>query len=233
MATMRADMRLAYRNAKFSAASCATAGVLFSCLFASVCASAQKAPQPPKPADEGPNLEVTMKFIQDKLTEQGTIHYALYTHDNLSGADTGTQVSFEVSSFTFDGCKYDFRSKWDISKNGDAPSGMHEDGSIEHFKSAEVRTAESWWNQELADEGSPSRTARAEPDVFVLSLVEGGWKKKECKENGQEVACPKPNLWSRMGHTWSFRDEDTANRVAKALVHAVELCGGGSKPEPF
>jgi hypothetical protein len=30
-----------------------------------------------------------------------------------------------------------------------------------------------------------------------------------------------------------FRDEETADRVAKALVHAVELCGGGSKPEPF
>jgi hypothetical protein len=24
-----------------------------------------------------------------------------------------------------------------------------------------------------------------------------------------------------------------ADRVAKALVHAVELCGGGPKPEPF
>jgi hypothetical protein len=30
-----------------------------------------------------------------------------------------------------------------------------------------------------------------------------------------------------------FRDEDTANRAAKAMVHAVELCGGGSQPEPF
>jgi hypothetical protein len=30
-----------------------------------------------------------------------------------------------------------------------------------------------------------------------------------------------------------FRDEDTADRVAKAFVHAIELCGGGSKPELF
>jgi hypothetical protein len=31
-----------------------------------------------------------------------------------------------------------------------------------------------------------------------------------------------------------IRDEDLANRVAKAMLHAVELCGGGgSKPEPF
>jgi hypothetical protein len=29
-----------------------------------------------------------------------------------------------------------------------------------------------------------------------------------------------------------FADEEMANRVAKALVHAVELCGGGNK-DPF
>jgi hypothetical protein len=33
--------------------------------------------------------------------------------------------------------------------------------------------------------------------------------------------------------SWAFPDEDVANRVAKAIVHAVELCGGGSQPEPF
>jgi hypothetical protein len=34
-------------------------------------------------------------------------------------------------------------------------------------------------------------------------------------------------------NTLVFFDEQLANRVAKALVHAVELCGGGTKPEPF
>jgi hypothetical protein len=29
-----------------------------------------------------------------------------------------------------------------------------------------------------------------------------------------------------------FLDEDVANRIAKAMVHAVELCGGGNK-DPF
>jgi len=31
---------------------------------------------------------------------------------------------------------------------------------------------------------------------------------------------------------FALYDESLANRIAKALVHAVELCGGGSK-EPF
>ena len=33
--------------------------------------------------------------------------------------------------------------------------------------------------------------------------------------------------------TICFFDEQLANRVANAMVYAVELCGGGSKPEPF
>jgi hypothetical protein len=31
---------------------------------------------------------------------------------------------------------------------------------------------------------------------------------------------------------FSFSDVDLANRVAKAMVHAIELCGGGNK-DPF
>jgi hypothetical protein len=33
-------------------------------------------------------------------------------------------------------------------------------------------------------------------------------------------------------HEFNFYDETLCHRVAKALQHAVELCGGGSK-EPF
>ena len=30
----------------------------------------------------------------------------------------------------------------------------------------------------------------------------------------------------------SLNNEEMAHRVAKAITHAVELCGGGEKPEP-
>jgi hypothetical protein len=51
--------------------------VLTMCLVSLVVsvALAQKktAPPPPKPADKGPSLVDTMKFIQDKLTDQNKI----------------------------------------------------------------------------------------------------------------------------------------------------------------
>src|SRR5580700_11220871 len=52
---------------------------------------------PPKPADEGPSLEVTMKFIQDKLNDVGAVNYATYTHDNAAGNDWTNQFRVEAT----------------------------------------------------------------------------------------------------------------------------------------
>ncbi|MGD0144829.1 MAG: hypothetical protein ABSC92_16885, partial [Rhizomicrobium sp.] len=63
-----------------------------------------------------------------------------------------------------------------------------------------------------ADLGHPTWTTQVNPPVFVVSLY---------KTTGS------PEF------SFDFRDEDTANRVAKAFSHAVELCGGGHNVEPF
>jgi len=42
---------------------------------------AQDVPPPPKPV-EGPSLEATMKFIQDKLNEQGKVNYVTTLRNN-------------------------------------------------------------------------------------------------------------------------------------------------------
>ena len=47
---------------------------LLSCVVA-IPQSAPVAP-PPKPADGGPTLEVTMRFVEDKLNEVGPISYS-------------------------------------------------------------------------------------------------------------------------------------------------------------
>lgn len=40
-------------------------------------------------------------------------------------------------------------------------------------------------------------------------------------------------LTSRGQAELRFEEQDMANRVGQAMLHAVELCGGGGKPEPF
>ncbi len=58
--------------------------------------------------------------------------------------------------------------------------------------------------------GAPEWSFKIEPPIITLLV------RKNTKET----------------NVLRFSDEDMANRVAKAMLHAVELCGG-SKPEPF
>jgi hypothetical protein len=53
----------------------------------SVAALAQDVPPPPKPADAGPSLETTMKFIQERLEAIGPVNFILYLRDNKDGSD--------------------------------------------------------------------------------------------------------------------------------------------------
>jgi len=38
-------------------------------------------PPPPKPTDDGPSREVSMKFIQDKMNDDGTVGYVITGSD--------------------------------------------------------------------------------------------------------------------------------------------------------
>jgi hypothetical protein len=61
-------------------------------------AQQKKAVPPPKPAD-GPSLEVTMKFIQDKMNDVGPVNYVEYNHDNVAARKFITQrTSLELSN---------------------------------------------------------------------------------------------------------------------------------------
>jgi hypothetical protein len=69
------------------------------------------------------------------------------------------------------------------------------------------------WEQDLRENnsktGHPEYSARVDPLVFVITTT-----------------------WKSGGIYFLLYDESLAHRIAKALVHAVELCGGGSK-DPF
>jgi hypothetical protein len=199
-------------------------------------------PPPPKPADDGPSLEVTIKFIQDRLSEQGQLFYSVRGHDTQSGQDTAPiQYSFQATSFTFDPGDCRFERHYNLGYQLPAANWVTNNdnwlsGVLQSIKQVQVTSAIDWWTQELAAEGHPAQTARVQPPFFVLSFGRAqkasGYCTSNSKPDGPRIECPDPNQSDRLRMTWGFRDEDTANRVAKAMVHAAELCGGG-QPEPF
>jgi hypothetical protein len=73
-----------------------------------------------------------------------------------------------------------------------------------------VMSGEQDFKEIVLAQGRPPGSYKFDPPVYAL-----------------KVARPHHTF-----NTFYFLDEDLANRVAKAFVHAVELCGGGSK-DPF
>ena len=166
---------------------------------------------PPKPDAGGPSLAVTMQFIQDKMNEQGKINYALYTHDNAKGEDWPVyQISIDVTNVVADPATC--RITWHKVTTNGGKVGINGDFSLDlrNVLSFEVRTSMHEAKMEDTANGKPALDKRQDPPYFAVTA--------KLRENTETPLF--------------FPSEETANRVAKAMVHAVELCGGGNK-DPF
>jgi len=174
-------------------------------------AVAQNAPAPaPKPADSGPSLAVTMQFIQEGLSQLGQVNYAAYNYDNADGTRWTTQFSTVDTNVVADAaaCRISYHEK--RTKDGSVTSDTDYWFSLHEVKDVIVEPREKLLKKVNTANGHPSWDAKIGPPITMLLA-----RKAENTE------------WY-----FYFLDEDQANRVAKAMTHAVELCGGGNK-DPF
>jgi hypothetical protein len=163
------------------------------------------------PAADGPSLAATMQFIQNKLQEYGKINFAMYTHDNADGKDFVDQVIVALSLVVADPatCRLSYHKT--ASANNGAPQGNDVTINLREVQNLIVMTGDAAQTKLNAEQGHPTRNVTVQPPIFVLAVRKAG---------NQE--------------NWFYlSDEEMTNRIAKAMVHAVELCGGGEKQELF
>jgi hypothetical protein len=201
----------------------------------------QRANPSPKPANEGPSLEVTMKFIQDKLNDIGPVIWVEYYHETAKGDNWTNTFGEEIKEFVADSsaCRISYRR---ISGNltgakiigGELPPETSKfdmqvslkdiaDIVINPELESEVRLHAAATNPDYRRQ-TPTNVA---PPVFSLQVVTNHpitmvWVQK-----------PEFQFDPIKSVEFKFLDDKMADRVARALQHATELCGGGSKPEPF
>lgn len=171
---------------------------------------AQDVPPPPKPADNGPSLEVTMKYIVDNMGPGASFHLIAYYHDNVAGNDwthkyQGGTTNIRTSASA---CRVDYHTRGSI----DDQPGYDQDSwfALKAIKEVTVKPVEAELKERDAKNGHPEWSLRADPPTFLIEI-------KDQKNN--------------IDH-WYVQDESLGNRIARAIVHAVELCGGGDK-DPF
>jgi hypothetical protein len=183
-------------------------------LAATTVSAQQSVPPPPQPVSDkpaGPSLEVTMKFIQDKLNALGTVNFAGYVHDSANNADGVQRFSATFSNVVANpgACSLSYHRL--VLNNGSREHDENVVINLRDVQSIAVLPDEQDWQMYLVRTGETTKTVKDVPDISALVIK---------LNNGKDP-------------TIRFYEQEMADRVAKALVHAVELCGGGPKPEPF
>jgi hypothetical protein len=188
--------------------------VCFATLVVSAALAQQKkaVPPPPKPADEGPSLEVTMKFIQDKLNDIGPVNYVVYYHDNVAGTDWTNKFRVQVTNAVADASACRVSYHWKVERDGVVATDMDIWYVLRAVGAIVVMPMEQYQKEGNTAAGHPEYSCKVDPPTSWLQA------RRTDVKGSDDLA---------------FSDEQMANRVAKAMLRAVELCGGGAKPEPF
>jgi hypothetical protein len=179
--------------------------------IASQGAAPANAPPAGAQTNGGPSLADTMKFIQDKLNEMGTVNFAGYVHDSSNNTDGVQKFSATISNIATNpgSCTLSYHRL--VLNSGRKEHDENVVINLREVKNISVLPDEQDWQMYLVRTGDSTKTVKDVPDISALVIK---------LNNGKDP-------------TIRFYEQELADRVAKALVHAVELCGGGPKPEPF
>jgi len=172
------------------------------------------------PAGSGPTLADTMKFIQDKLNDNNKTSWS--DSDQHKGAHWTDTVTHEFSSVVADTgqCRISYHIftkhseiyRWMAACDGNNNKGEEISFSLRSVQEIVVKPWEQYETEWLAKNGHPDATVISSAPATTALVVR--------QPHGVE-------------NVFTFDDSALADRIAKAMVHAVELCGGGKSEEPF
>jgi hypothetical protein len=160
---------------------------------------------PPMPADSGPSLEKTMQFIQENAAEGKLSYTAFVTDASPQGVEWRTQFTVETSNLVAGAGACRITYHWRAEENGKVVDDADYSLALKDVKEIMVLSQEQNQNQVDSRNGHPDWNSRIAPSLFTLIAR---------RPRG-------------VVNVFLFSDEEMANRVAKAITHAVELCGGG------
>ncbi len=156
------------------------------------------------PANSGPSLAVTMQLLQEKLNEQGKMSWTTNYHDSADNTNWIYKFVFEAGKVVADAPTCTITYHYTIVRDGKQISDSDATFNLRDVQDLTLITGDERQNKNDVAAGHTTWSAKVDPPVFDL-IVKG-------KEKAEFY--------------FFFYDGDVANRVTKALGHAVELCGG-------
>jgi hypothetical protein len=197
------------------------------------------------PNPSGPSLAESLKFIQDKVNQQGSIDYTESMIDANTGKDIGTAFHFSdgtqiVAADPAGGLSFQEKISLTLSGLGGVTSNGTTTWQV-NFKDVDKLEVQN--SSDYKHSLASGYVYQDSPPFYelVVHLSSG----KTVHQHSQTTVCTTGLIVHKQSckdsqtdnnagvFTLHFRDEEMADRVAKAIIHAVELCGGGSRPELF
>jgi len=166
---------------------------------------------PPKPAGSGPALDVTMKFIIDKIGDLGTVNYTVFAQNTTSGTTWSNVNSYAITNVHTDGsnCYVGYHGKG--LRDGVVVSDIDAGFYLKDVLDVIVQPEQQFFTEQSAQQGSPNVVTTGTNPALTALVV----------RRAHNVV-----------NSFPIADGNMADRLAKAITHAVELCGGGNK-DPF
>jgi hypothetical protein len=169
--------------------------------------------QPPAalPADNGPSLAETMQFIQDKLNDLGKVSFVDFlqnAHDGNTWTETHIRETSNVVADPFQ-CRISYHRKA-INKSIYSGDDIWDNNYVFSLRDVQEIVVKPW-EQETTEFFAKTGT----PHIIVTSTSPPITTLVVRRPHGEQNA-------------FRFTNADLADRVAKAMLHAVELCGGGN-----
>lgn len=155
-------------------------------------------------AQDPSGLDETLSFIRDQLAQQGQVSIAANNRDPSTGQTWVNQTTQEGSNFSADVGNCQINLHWRTLANGAV--AFDGDGGIP-FRQVDhvtVLTLDQYFAHVNVVSGHSGWTTETSPAMTVVTAV---------RPDGVE-------------NIFYFQDSDLANRVAQAMRHAADLCGG-------
>lgn len=158
-------------------------------------------------------LEATLTFIREKLLEKTEFNYIAFVHNTVNNSDFTNTFKEKISDISTDPQNCLLNYHLNVVREGQIINNNLTAGiPFREVVRTEVITKAQSISKANADSGYPELIAvQTNPELFVLRVIRRGGGEND----------------------FLFEDFETGARVAKAVNHAMELCGGGDKGAPF
>ncbi|MGB9406751.1 MAG: hypothetical protein WCA89_04395 [Terracidiphilus sp.] len=159
-------------------------------------------------ASTGPSLADTMQYIQDNLNNLGKVSFVVFLQDANDGSTWTQTGTYEISNFVADQNQCHITYHLKFTSLGKIFTDENLVLSLRDVQDIVAKPWEQSNNEWNAQNGHPNWiTTSTNPPITELAV-----RQPHGKEN-----------------TFRFYDANLADRVARALTRAVELCGSGNK----